>query len=73
MKGGVFLLQKYMTTIVKKQPGQSEDQMIAQFRKKVFNEEIIDEIRKREFYQKPSRVRYERERAIKKRKPRRVY
>lgn len=47
--------------------------MIAQFKKKVFNEEIIDEIRKREFYQKPSRVRYEHDRQVKKRKPRRSY
>ncbi|MDP3994344.1 MAG: 30S ribosomal protein S21 [bacterium] len=62
-----------MATIVKKQPGQTEDQLIAQFRKKVLNEEIIDEIRKREFYQKPSRARYEREKALKKRKPRRTY
>ncbi len=62
-----------MATVVRKQPGQSEDQMIAQFKKKVFNEEIIDEIKKREFYQKPSRERYEREKALKKRRPRRNY
>lgn len=62
-----------MATFVKKQPGQTEDQLIAQFRKKVLNEELIDEIKKREFYQKPSRERYERERAIKKRKPKRNY
>lgn len=63
----------FMATIVKKQPGQTEDQMIALFRKKVLNEELIDEMKKREFYQKPSRERYERERALKKRKPRRIY
>lgn len=62
-----------MATFVKKQPGQTEDQLIAQFRKKVLNEEILDEIRKREFYQKPSRERYERERALKKGKPRRTW
>lgn len=62
-----------MATIVKKQPGQTEDQLIAQFRKKVLNEELIDEIKEREFYQKPSRKRYERERMIKKRKPRKIY
>lgn len=57
-----------MATVVKKKPGQTEDQLIAQFRKKVLNEEIIDEIKKREFYQKPSRERYEKERALKKKK-----
>lgn len=62
-----------MATVVKKQPGQTEDQMIAQFRKKVLNEELIEEMKKREFYQKPSRERYEKERALKKRRPRRSY
>ncbi|MDP3955566.1 MAG: 30S ribosomal protein S21 [bacterium] len=62
-----------MATVVKKQPGQTEDQLIAQFRKKVLNEELIDEIKEREFYQKPSRKRYERERMIKKRKPKKIY
>lgn len=58
-----------MATVVKKKPGQTDDQLIAQFKKKVLNEEIIEEVREREFYQKPSRKRYEREKAIKKRKP----
>lgn len=62
-----------MATFVKKQPGQTDDQLIAQFRKKVLNEEIIDEIKKREFYQKPSRERYEKKKALRKRKPRRTY
>lgn len=57
-----------MATVVKKRPGQSDDQLIAQFRKKVLFEEIIEEVREREFYLKPSRKRYERERAIKKTK-----
>jgi len=54
-----------MATIVRKQPGQTEDQLIAQFRKKVFNEDLLGEITKKDFYQKPSRVRYEKERAQK--------
>jgi len=53
-----------MATFVKKQPGQTEDQLIAQFRKKVLNEEIIDEIKRREFYLKPSRERYERKKSL---------
>ena len=62
-----------MATIVKKKPGQTDDQLIAQFKKKVLYEEIIEEVREREFYTKPSRKRYERERANKKRKPSRYY
>ncbi|MBM3209663.1 30S ribosomal protein S21 [Candidatus Shapirobacteria bacterium] len=57
-----------MPTVVRKAPGQSDDQLIAQFRKKVLNEDILIEIAKKEFYQKPSRVRYERERALKKKR-----
>lgn len=57
-----------MSTVVRKKPGQTDDQLIAAFRKRVFNEDLIEEIKEREFYQKPSRKRYERERQIKKRK-----
>ncbi len=59
-----------MATVVKKKPGQSEDSLIAQFRKKILNEEVLEEVKKREFYLKPSRKRYEREKALKKRRPR---
>lgn len=55
-----------MVTIVKKKPGQTDDQLIAAFRKKIFNEDIVGEIREREFYLKPSRKRYEREKVLKK-------
>lgn len=60
-----------MATIVRKKPGQSEDSLIAQFRKKILNEEVLEEMKEREFYLKPSRKRYEREKALKKRKLRR--
>lgn len=53
-----------MATIVKKQPGQTDDQLIAAFRKKVLAEDIIGEIKKREFYVKPSRVKYEKKKAF---------
>ena len=49
-----------MPTIVRKKPGQSEDRLIADFRKKVLNDEIILELKKREFYRKPSLVKQER-------------
>ncbi len=40
--------------IVKKGPGESTDSLIRKFSKKVFNEGILAELKKREFYQKPS-------------------
>ncbi len=55
-----------MATVVRKQPGQSDDSLVAQFRKKVLNEDIIGEIKKREYYVKPSRQKYEREKILKK-------
>ena len=55
-----------MATIVRKKPGQSEDSLITQFRQKILNEEVLEEMKEREFYLKPSRKRYEREKALKK-------
>jgi ribosomal protein S21 len=52
-------------TVVKKKPGDSDDKLIAAFRKKVLADDIINELKKREFYQKPSRVRYEKKRVLK--------
>lgn len=52
-------------TMVKKEPGESEDKLIAKFRKKVLESGILLELKKRERYTKPSRERYERERALK--------
>ncbi len=49
-----------MPTVVKKKPGQSDDKLIADFRKKVINDEILIELKKREFYRKPSLVKQER-------------
>lgn len=62
-----------MATIVRKKPGQTDDQLISQFKKKIFNENLLEELKEREFYLKPSRKRYEREKALKKMKPRRSY
>lgn len=39
---------------VKKQPGDSTDTLIKKFSRKVFSEGIIQEMKKREFYLKPS-------------------
>lgn len=57
-----------MPTVVHKKPGQSDDKLIADFRKKVLNDEVIIEIKKREFYRKPSILKQER---IKERRQRR--
>ena len=43
--------------VVKAQPGQSSDAVIRAFQKKVLNEDILDELKKHEFYQKPALVR----------------
>lgn len=57
-----------MATYVKKQPGQSEDQLISQFRKKILNEDVLEEISKRDFYQKPSVIKHEKLKDARKRK-----
>lgn len=49
-----------MPTVVRKKPGQSDDRLIADFRKKVLADEIILELKKREFHRKPSVVKQER-------------
>ena len=48
-----------MSTIVKKEPGESADKLIAKFRKKVAESGILLELKQRERYIKPSRRRYE--------------
>jgi len=49
-----------MPTVVRKRPGQSDDKLIADFRKKVLADDLIEEIKKREFYKKPSVLKQER-------------
>lgn len=55
-----------MATFVKKEAGESDDKLIAKFRKKVLDSGILLELKKRERYTKPSRERYERERMLRK-------
>lgn len=51
---------------IKKQPGDSADAMIRKFSRKVMSEGIIHEMKKREFYLKPSlRKKFRRELARK--------
>lgn len=49
-----------MTIIVRKKPGEDEDGLIAEFKKRVFDEKIIDEIKDRQFYKSPATVKKER-------------
>jgi ribosomal protein S21 len=49
-----------MPTVVRKKPGQSDDKLIADFRKKVLSDDILLELKKREFYRKPSLIKQER-------------
>ncbi len=48
-----------MPTIVRKKPGQSDDKLIADFRKKILFDEVLIELKDREFYKKPSRIKQE--------------
>lgn len=54
------------TIVVKKEPGESEEKLIAKFRKKVLESGLLLELKDRERYIKPSRKRYEKERARRK-------
>ncbi len=51
--------------IVKKKKGESEDRLIARFKKKVLNEGILLELRDRERYKKPAERRKENKYRIK--------
>ena len=62
-----------MPTVVRKKPGQSDDRLIADFRKKVLNEELILEMKKREYYRKPSVIRQEKIKGRRGRPRRRSY
>lgn len=53
--------------IVKAKPGDTVDRVIRKFTKKVIDEGIIEEAKKREFYQKPSEIKKEKLKELKKR------
>ena len=54
--------------IVKAQPGDTSDSLIRKFSKKVLAEGILQDLRKREFYQKPAEVRKEKAKLLKRRR-----
>ena len=49
-----------MPTVVRKKPGQSDDRLIADFRKKILETGLMDEIKEKDRYRKPSEIRQER-------------
>lgn len=59
-----------VATVVRKKPGESEDNLIAKFRKKIQAEQLLIEIKEREFYKKPSVKRKEKLAELRRRKRR---
>lgn len=57
-----------MPIIVKAKKDESSDGVIRRFKKKVMNENIIEEVRNREFHKSPSVLRKERNNEIKRKK-----
>lgn len=49
---------------VKAQPGDTSDALIRKFTRKVLNEGILQDLKKREFYQKPAEVRKEKKKEL---------
>lgn len=65
MEGGVHVK---MATIVRKAPGDTDEKLIAKFRRKVQADQIIPELKEREFHKPPSVRRKERLAALKRKK-----
>lgn len=59
--------------VVKAQPGDSSDSLIRKFNKKVLAEGILQELKKREFYQKPALIRKLKKQEKKKKNKRNKY
>ena len=60
-----------MVLIVKAKPGESTNQVIRKFKKKVPKDQILMTIREKQFYKKPSVIKKERLKEAKKRNRRR--
>ncbi len=57
-----------MAVAVHAKPGESVDQVIKKFKKKVLTEDILTTIKEKEFYKKPSLIRKEKKAELRKRK-----
>ncbi len=49
---------------VKAQPGDTSDSLIRKFTRKVLSEGILQDLKRKEFYQKPAEVRKEKKREL---------
>ncbi len=49
---------------VKAQPGDNSDSLIRKFTRKVLTEGILQDLKKREFYQKPAEIKKEKNREL---------
>jgi small subunit ribosomal protein S21 len=58
-------------TVVRAGPGDTTDSLIRKFTKKIVAEGVMQEIRRKEFYQKPSEVRKEEKKERERKKYRR--
>lgn len=43
-----------MPVVIKAQPGDTADQIIRKFKKKILQDQLLTELKEREFYKKPS-------------------
>lgn len=59
-----------MATVVRKKPGESEDKLIAKFRKIVQAEQLLTKIREREFYKSPAEKKKEKKKELERRRKR---
>lgn len=57
-----------MTTVIRAKPEESADSVIRRFKKQVLNDDILGELKKREFYRKPSLERKEKMAEIKRKR-----
>jgi len=60
-----------MPIIVKAQPGDSTDQLISNFKKRVLQDQLLTELKEREFYKKPSMIKKEKQAEFKRLRKRR--
>jgi len=60
-------------TVVRKKPGQSDEKLISDFRKKILADEVLIELKKREYYRKPSVIKQERIKERRKTRRRRIF
>lgn len=53
-----------MAIVVRKKPGESDDQLVSAFRRRAFNEDVVSEVKERQFYEKPSARRHRRKKEL---------